>query len=706
MKNFQLDFIETKNILKKYGIDIVGKLTHSREETVREFNKLKRPVVLKIVSPDIIHKTDFDTVKLDLKSEDEIISAYDQIMANARQAGARKITGMLVQPLMASGFELLVGAKQDICYGPVTMVGTGGRFVELWEDAFPGTGVLKKEDVERMLSPTKANRVLEGFRGPKLAREKVIKLVIKVSKMMDENPGIVELDLNPVIVYEKDLAIVDARIIQGDPVIHPRAEDIDTERLKSLDSIFSPKKIALIGANQTGTVGGTIMRNMINFPNLFPMNPRLKSIFGRKCYAHLEEIPDHIDLGIFAIGAEKTVSSFRQFVEKGLKGAVIVSDGFAEVGRLDLELELKKIADSANIAYIGPNCLGVIDNFSGVNTMFIPEKKTTIIKRPGGIGIISQSGGIGLELLEMLAGDNIPVGRWISIGNASGVNIPELLTHMKKDPRIKVIAIYLEGLKNGLQFIEVGKEVSKIKPVIVIKGGIGGGAAATMSHTASLAGSFQAFKAACDIAGFFLIEELTEDPKILVNILSLLTTQPRAKGKRIGVISVGGGAGILLADQITQSGLDMAVFSESSKLDLSELLLDKFYISSKEKKRKVLEMISSNPLDLFGDCDDMRLIEAIKILDRDPNVDVILMAMYFQVPGLSEYITEHLVDLSEQISKPLILAPRGYSEYVWQNRNYLRSKEISSYTVPVIQSLAMAVKIWQKYDIDKNSIHQ
>jgi acyl-CoA synthetase (NDP forming) len=264
----------------------------------------------------------------------------------------------------------------------------------------------------------------------------------------------------------------------------------------------------------------------------------------------------------------------------------------------------------------------------------------------------------------------------------------------------------LEGLKNGLQFIEVGKEVSKIKPVIVIKGGIGGGAAATMSHTASLAGSFQAFKAACDIAGFFLIEELTEDPKILVNILSLLTTQPRAKGKRIGVISVGGGAGILLADQITQSGLDMAVFSESSKLDLSELLLDKFYISSKEKKRKVLEMISSNPLDLFGDCDDMRLIEAIKILDRDPNVDVILMAMYFQVPGLSEYITEHLVDLSEQISKPLILAPRGYSEYVWQNRNYLRSKEISSYTVPVIQSLAMAVKIWQKYDIDKNSIHQ
>ena len=381
-----------------------------------------------------------------------------------------------------------------------------------------------------------------------------------------------------------------------------------------------------------------------------------------------------------------------------------MSDGFAEVGRNDLEQEIKNIADGSHVAYIGPNCLGIIDNFSGVNTMFIPERKTSFIEKPGGIGIISQSGGIGLELLEMLAGDNIPVGRWVSCGNASGVTIPELLNHMKEDARIKVIALYLEGLKDGLQFIEVGKEVSKEKPVIVIKGGVGGGAAATMSHTASLAGSFQAFKAACDQAGFFLIEELTEDPKILVNILSILATQPRARSNRVGIITVGGGAGILLADQITQAGMQLAGFSDRSMHQLSELLIDKFYVSSEEKKKIVLEMISSNPLDLFGDCDDRRLVEAIKILDADPQVDVILLALYFQVPSLSEYITDYLIDLSEMISKPLILAPRGYSEYVWQNRDYLRRKEISSYTVPVIESLSMAIKIWEKYDVDKNNI--
>jgi acyl-CoA synthetase (NDP forming) len=148
----------------------------------------------------------------------------------------------------------------------------------------------------------------------------------------------------------------------------------------------------------------------------------------------------------------------------------------------------------------------------------------------------------------------------------------------------------------------------------------------------------------------------------------------------------------------------LAEFSNESRKSLSELLMDKFFASSEEKKIKVLHMISSNPLDLFGDCDDSRLVEAIKILDMDPAVDVILLALYFQVPGLSEYITDHLVDLSEQVSKPLILAPRGYSEYVWQNRDYLRTKEISSYTVPVIKSLAMAIQIWEKYNIDKNNM--
>jgi len=704
MDNYQLDYGLTKEILKQYDIDAMGELVTTKAKVLEITAQIKRPAVLKIVSPEVIHKTDFNAVKLNLRTEQEVSKAYDEIMENALNAGVKQITGVLIQEMASPGFELLIGAKQDVCYGPVTMVGTGGRFVELWEDAFPGVGVLKKEDVLHMLSQTRANRVLDGFRGPRLDKEKVVELAIKVSKMMSENPDIVELDLNPVIVYENNLSIVDARIIKGDPIIPPRAEDIDLLRLKSLDAIFSPKSIVLFGANRTGTVGGTIMRNMIDFPVLYPMNPKVTQLFGKKCFSQLEEIPNDIDLGIFAIGAEKSVTAFKQFVNKGGKGAVIVSDGFAEVGRNDLELEIKNIADESHVNYIGPNCLGIIDNFSGVNTMFIPERKTSFIEKPGGIGIISQSGGIGLELLEMLAGDNIPVGRWVSCGNSSGVTIPELLNHMKEDARIKVIALYLEGLKDGLQFIEVGKEISKEKPVIVIKGGVGGGAAATMSHTASLAGSFQAFKAACDQAGFFLIEELTEDPKILVNILSILATQPRARGNRVGIITVGGGAGILLADQITQAGMQLAGFSDRSMHQLSELLIDKFHVSSEEKKKIVLEMISSNPLDLFGDCDDRRLVEAIKILDSDPQVDVILLALYFQVPGLSEYINDYLIDLSEMISKPLILAPRGYSEYVWQNRGYLRRKGISSYTVPVIESLSMAIKIWEKYDVDKNNI--
>ena len=304
----------------------------------------------------------------------------------------------------------------------------------------------------------------------------------------------------------------------------------------------------------------------------------------------------------------------------------------------------------------------------------------------------------------MLAGDNIPAGRWVSCGNATDISITELLYYMGKDPKIKIITIYLEGIKNGPQFIKVGKEVSREKPVIIIKGGVSGGSAATMSHTASLAGSYQAFKAACEQAGFYLIEEDSEDPKILVNILSILTTHTRALNDRIAIVTVGGGAGILLVDQITESGLHLAKFSKETTEKFSNLLSAKFHSHNPGHKKNVFTQVCSNPLDLFGDCDDNRLINAIKILAEAPEIDVILAAIYFQIPGFSEYLLEHLVEISNEINKPLILAPRGYSDYIFKKRDYLKSKMVSTYTVPFVKSLKIALDIWKKYNVDKNNI--
>ena len=181
-----------------------------------------------------------------------------------------------------------------------------------------------------------------------------------------------------------------------------------------------------------------------------------------------------------------------------------------------------------------------------------------------------------------------------------------------------------------------------------------------------------------------MIEDLTEDPKILVNVLSLLTTNPVAHGDRVAIVTVGGGAGILLADQITEYGMELAEFTDNTKQALRELIGAK-------------KTFGKNPVDLLGDCDDNRLLEALRIIDNDPEVDSIIAALYLQVPFLSEYLADRLVDLKNSMTKPIIVSPRGFSEYVMNIRDYLYKKDFHTYTVPMIEPLGIALDIWKKY---------
>lgn len=698
MEKYQLNFNECRSLLESYDIPVSGSLAANPQDVRAAAEKAGYPAVLKALSSDIIHKTDVGAVFLNLQDEEAVGEALDRLLENVKAASGN-LDGILVQHMAKPGFELLIGAKQDPSFGPVTMVGHGGRFVELLADVSPGIGILTEEDVETMLSMTMAGRILDGFRGPALDKNAVIDLAIKVSRLMAENPDIHELDLNPVIVYEEGFAIVDTRMIKGDSVIYPQQKDFSVKKMESLNTVFSPESVAIVGASGPGSMGGIILKNCLRIPRVYPINPRLKTVQGLKCYPSLGDLPEAPDVAVFAVNPERTVDGFEEFCDLGGKGAIIFTDGFAEIGRKDLEERLLESSNKHDVVYIGPNCMGAIDNFSGLSTVFIPEHRTSSITEPNGIGIISQSGGVGLELLEMLEADNLDVGKWVSCGNASSVGVPEILAHMGGDPRIKIIAIYLEGLADGLKLMEIGKRVTKNKPVIIIKGGVGGGAAATLSHTASLAGSHEAFRACCRQAGFYLIEELTEDPKILVNVLSILTTMPPAQGNRVAVVSVGGGAAILLADQVTEEGMELAEFTDETKARLKELLKGNIQAASPEDQERILGGIGNNPVDLFGNCDDERLLKALRIIDEDPNTDAILAALYLQVPYLTEYLPERLVDLKQELKKPLIVSPRGFSDYVARCREYLYAKDFHTYTVPMMKPLSLALRIWQDYGV-------
>ncbi len=700
MDKYQLNFEESAKLLSKYNIQSQGKQVYSLEEAVQTAEQLGYPVVVKPVSNKIIHKSDQGMVFLDLKNKDELTSAVQSIQSIMGGFSKEQKEGLLIQEMAEKGFELLVGGKQDPGFGPITMIGIGGIFVELYSDAAMGIGVLSQKDVERMLTNTRAGKVLDGFRGQKYDKKAIIELAINVSRLMADNPDICELDLNPVIVYEKGYAVVDARLIRDPENVAPLSEDVRDWKRESVDAIFNAKSVAVIGASRPGTQGGVILKNCMGIKKLYPVHPKLKTIHGLTCYPSLADLPEVPEVCVFAVSSERTVSIFEEFCKLGGKGAIIFSDGFAEMGRADLEEKLINLSETYKVAFVGPNCMGVIDNFSGLNTNYIPVQRSVPPTPSNCVGVISQSGGIGLELLEMFGADNQNLGKWVSIGNAASCGVPEVLSHMGDDPRIKIIAIYLEGVADGLKLMRVGKEVAKKKPVLIIKGGMGGGAQAALSHTASLAGSHDAFKACCDQAGFYLVEELTEDPKIIVNVLSILTSQPKTDGNRIAVVSVGGGAGILLADQVTEEGMTLAEFAPETKQRMQDLIAKDLKPEQVAIKDKILNNVGNNPIDLFGNCKDDRLLESIRIVDQDPNTDVIIAAIYLQVPLLSEYLPERLLELKQEMSKPLIISPRGFSDYVNRCRTYMADKKLHTYTVPMMKPLRIALNIWSKYKTD------
>jgi acyl-CoA synthetase (NDP forming) len=441
----QLDFESTYVLLESHGIPILGRVAGGLGSIKQAAREIGFPVVLKALSQNIVHKTDLGAVQLNLRNEAELEAAHAAMAAGLAKAGYQADEGFLVQKMADPGYEMLIGAKQDPVFGSVTMVGHGGKYVELFKDVAPGIGVLAEGNITRMLDRTMAGRILSGYRGVQLDKQAVIQLTIKVSKLMAENPHIHELDLNPVIVYEKGFAIVDARVIQGDPFPRPRDGGLSPAKIKSLNSIFNLKSVAIVGASRTGTMGGIILKNCRKIPRVYPINPKLDRVQGYQCYPNLSALPEAPDVAVFAVNPDATVAGFEELCKLGGKGAIIFTDGFSEVGRKDLEKRLVNLSQDYGVSYIGPNCMGVIDNHSGLNTMFIAEHRTGIPEQPGGIGIISQSGGIGLELLEMFKAGGLKIGKWVSCGNASSVGVTEILHNMGEDPNISIIGIYLEG---------------------------------------------------------------------------------------------------------------------------------------------------------------------------------------------------------------------------------------------------------------------
>jgi acetate---CoA ligase (ADP-forming) len=409
----------------------------------------------------------------------------------------------------------------------------------------------------------------------------------------------------------------------------------------SLRPFFAPASVAVIGASaRRGSIGGELFRNVLagDFVGAaFPVNAGGEPVSGVRAYRAIEEIPDPIDLAVIAVPAERVLGTVEGALRKGVRALCVISAGFAETGAEGLERQerLLGLARAHGGRLIGPNCLGIAVAGPRLNATFGPPGIP-----PGNIGFSSQSGALGLAFLQEAAARSLGLSAFVSIGNKADVSSNDLLEHWEDDPATELILLYLESFGNPLRFARLARRVARRKPILAMKSGRSrAGARAAGSHTAALAGSEEAVDALFHQAGVIRAETLGQ----LLDVASLLATQPPPRGRSVAVVTNAGGLGILCADACEAAGLELPQLSEETRERLAAGL--------------PAEASLSNPVDLLGSATGATYEAALPVVLADPRVDAAIIMFVPPVVAGAEEVAEAIrsaVDRLDELDKPVL----------------------------------------------------
>ena len=378
--------------------------------------------------------------------------------------------------------------------------------------------------------------------------------------------------------------------------------------ISDLAPFFSPNGVAIIGASQDPRkLSHGILKNMTLYGftgNIYPVNPKADQILGLQAYADIAAVPDPVDLAVVVLPAPMTPAVLRACGERGIKAVIIISGGFKEVGGsgIALENECRQIAESYQMRLIGPNCVGTMDLYSGLNTTFIEGAPAK-----GSIGFVSQSGAVCGGVVDLIADKGIGFSHFASLGNELDVNETDMIAFFGEHPQVKVIAAYVEAIEHGEWFIQVVSQVSRNKPVVLLKAGrTEAGAKAVSSHTGSLAGTYAAYQAAFKQAGVIEVEDIVS----LFDIAWALSCQPLPQGNRVAIFTNSGGPAALASDSLANNGLTLAEISPEKQKRLAEKLNPSAQVA--------------NPVDMLGGAEADEFEHCFETLREDPGVDAFL----------------------------------------------------------------------------------
>ncbi|TCN35559.1 acetyl coenzyme A synthetase (ADP forming)-like protein [Kribbella orskensis] len=550
---------EAKQVADAYGIPTPGEgLATTAEGAAGLAAEIGFPVVLKIVSPDILHKTEAGGVVVGVDSAEAAVTAYQQIVANAKAYQAEaEITGVQVQKMLVTGGdvqEVIVGAVTDQTFGKIVAFGLGGVLVEVLKDVTFRLAPTTPEEARSMVDGISAHEMLNGVRGAKpVDKDAIAAIISKLSDLVGDFPQFAEVDLNPVLAGPDGATAVDFRIIvdveAGKPVDRYSQEEIQT----AMTRIMKPGAVAVIGAsNEAGKIGNSVMKNLVNGGyqgEIYPINPKGGEVLGLKAFPSITDVPGDVDVAVFAVPAKFVGGALEQCGQKGVAGAILIPSGFAETGEQELQDEVVAIAKKHNVRILGPNIYGYY---------YLPENLCATFCTPydvkGSVALSSQSGGIGMAILGFSRSSRMGVSAIVGVGNKADIDEDDLLTFFETDDNTNLIAMHLEDLKDGRAFAETAARVSKKKPVVVLKAGrTDMGARAASSHTGALAGNDKVYDDILRQSGVVRAPGLNE----MLQYARGIPLLPTPKGENVVIITGAGGSGVLLSDACVDNGLQL-----------------------------------------------------------------------------------------------------------------------------------------------------
>jgi 3-hydroxypropionyl-CoA synthetase (ADP-forming) len=657
----------SKDILTDYDIKVPHyALVTDIENAVKEAKSIGYPLVAKIVSPQILHKTDVGGVKIDLKNEEDVKSAFNDMYK--RLSTEYNVKGVLLEKMVPKGVEMIVGLQNDSQFGPVIMVGLGGIFTELFKDVSFRVLPITKEDAMEMIEELQGKMLLKGYRGSQpINLDMLSNALVNIGKLgFDISSYYESIDFNPIIVYPDSYYVADAKILLSD---NPRYDIISTAQPNSahMDLFFNAKSIALIGASpEVGKVGNSVLESLVKHDykgKVFPVNAKgYPEIMGLKAYKSLDDIFEPIDVVIVTVDLKFVPDLLKICGQKKIHNVVIISGGGKELGgeRAEIEQRIKDLSAQLDIRIIGPNCIGM---FNGENRLDCAFQGHERMLRPknGNVGFLSQSGTIGIAFMEHSA----PFGmsKMISYGNRSDVDEADMIWYLSEDPQTKVIGLYVEGLGDGRKFVNTAKKVisERKKPIVVFKNGrTTRGAKQAASHTGSLGGTYTVVKGTFSQSGIISVDSYDE----LTASVKALSWQPAPNGGRVAMVTNGAGPIIAAIDQFERLGLEVANLADQS--------------ISAFKSHYPPTYVIGNPCDITGSANAADYKFAIQTFMDDPNVDIVMPWFVFQDDPLEENIVEILSEFNKQRKKPILIGALG-GPFTQKMANRLEENQIPVY---------------------------